>query len=131
MSNAQKGLQQALVAERRKRQAAEAEAWIRKTYANFMKDDTSVEEAIISSTKASWGGSGYSVELFPDGNYRVLWDNQIGNRYDSPGLIISLPTLGDEEWDEENGHFFDNALECLDQFLEDCIEQMKDGIFNE
>jgi hypothetical protein len=69
------------------------------------------EEACVSSTKASWGGSGYSVELLEDGNFGVYWDNQIGNKYKSPGIILGIPDLKDDEWDEENGHFFDNAAE--------------------
>lgn len=76
------------------------------------------EEACESSTKASWGGSGYSVELFKNGNYRVLWNNQIGNLYTSPGLILGVPALG-EDWDEENGHFFDNA----EQEMRDIFEE--------
>lgn len=68
-----------------------------------------IEEAIASSTSASRGGSGYSVELFPDGHYRVLWDNQIGNLYKSEGVIIGVPPCSDEDWDEDP--FFDNAVE--------------------
>lgn len=47
---------------------------------------------IISSTQAGFGGSGYSVELFDDGSWRVLWDNQIGNLYEHPSsIIVHLP----------------------------------------
>lgn len=72
-----------------------------------------IEEAIKSSTQASWGGNGYSVELFSNGTYRVLWNNQIGNLYESPGTIIGIPVCGDDESpnDESEEWFFDNAVE--------------------
>jgi hypothetical protein len=73
-----------------------------KAFENFMKD--SFHQAAISSTKASWGGSEYCVELFDDGTYRVLWSGNIGNAYESTGVILGIPSLDDEEWDgtEEN-----------------------------
>lgn len=85
----------------------------------FMTEE--FESAVDSSTKASWGGSGYSVELFEDGTYRVLWDNQIGNLYDSPGIILGIPTLDEEEWNEdEDLRFYDNAEEYMrDVFKEE------------
>jgi len=59
------------------------------------------EEGVIKSTKAGWGGSGYSVELFPEGsNYRVLWDNETGNLYESPGVILSLPHLSCDDMND-------------------------------
>jgi hypothetical protein len=56
---------------------------------------------VIASTKASWGGSGYSVELFEDGTWRNLWNNEIGNRYNTPGIILALPVLSDENPSDE------------------------------
>jgi hypothetical protein len=85
---------------------------INSAFESFMAND--FESAVDSSTAASWGGSGYSVELFDDGSYRVLWNNHIGNLYTSPGLIISIPALGDDEWDEDaNIRFYDNAEEAI------------------
>jgi uncharacterized protein YndB with AHSA1/START domain len=76
---------------------------IEKAFESFMTDNdyTVFQTAVDDSTKASWGGSGYSVELFPDGSYRTLWDNHIGNRYDSPGIVLKVPPFDDEEWDED------------------------------
>jgi hypothetical protein len=54
----------------------------------------------ISATKASWSGSGYSVELFQDGTWRVLWNNEIGNLYKTPGVILGLPTPDDADLQE-------------------------------
>ena len=91
---------------------------VQQAFESFMAND--FESAVDSSTKASWGGSGYSVELFDDGSYRVLWDNQIGNLYDSPGLILSVPVLGSDEWDEDPSiRFYDNAEQAIrDSFQE-------------
>lgn len=48
-----------------------------------------------AASRASWkSGSGYSVELFPDGTWRVLWGDNIGNKYETPGVILGLPSLG-------------------------------------
>lgn len=63
-------------------------------------------EAVVSATTAGFGGSGYSAEFFQDGFHRVLWDSEIGNRYESTGEIVAVPKLSDEqvaEQDEENG----------------------------
>lgn len=90
----------------------------------FMEE--AFEDACISSTKASWGGSGYSVELFADGTYRVLWNNNIGNLYDSPGLIISIPPLGDEEWDDDiDICYFDRAIEAMKDIYAQAKEDLK------
>jgi hypothetical protein len=80
------------------------------------------EPAVDSATKASWAGSGYSVELFDDGTYRVLWNQAIGNLYDSPGVIMGIPSLSDEDWDEDPLiRFYDNAREDFS----DCFAEHK------
>jgi len=62
----------------------------------FLESDD-FKSGVISATRASWGGSGYSVELLPETNtWRELWNNQIGNKYDSPGVILALPTFTDD-----------------------------------
>lgn len=94
---------------------------IQNAFDNFMSTD--FEAAVDSSTKASWSGSGYSVELFEDGTYRVLWNNQIGNRYESPGLVLGVPSLNDEEWDDDPSiRFYDNAEQAMrDKYAEALI----------
>lgn len=62
-----------------------------------------LKEGVFSSTKAGFGGSHYSVELFPDGTHRVLWANQIGNLYQSDGVILALPQLDNENLQEIEG----------------------------
>ena len=86
-------------------------------FENFMQD--SFHKAAISSTKASWGGSEYCVELFDDGTYRVLWSGNIGNAYESTGVILGIPSLDDEEWDgtEENEE---------DAYTKDAAELMRE-----
>jgi hypothetical protein len=77
-------------------------------FEKFMEED--FWAAADSATKASWDGSGYSLELFPDGTYRVIWDNHLSDVYESPGLIISIPPLSDEDWDEDPSLcFYENA----------------------
>ena len=57
--------------------------------------------AILSSTRASFSGSGYSVEFFNNGEHRLLWDGSIGNLYYHPNsVIIRVPTLSEEQIDE-------------------------------
>jgi len=73
-------------------------------------------EAVVSSTKAGWGGSGYSVEVFADGTWRVLWDNQIGNAYMSSGMIVAIPQLTQEQVNEVDE---DNPLELVAEFYRD------------
>lgn len=81
---------------------------------------TEAEEAIISSTRAGWGGSGCSVELSQNGTFHVLWNNQIGNLYHSEGVIIGVPQLGDDEYnsDDEALSMFDEALDNLRERFE-------------
>lgn len=76
-------------------------------------------KGIVSATKAGFDGSGYSVELFNDGTWRVLWDNSIGNLYMHPtSMIVSLPQLSDEDlndspdWEDnvDTGYFEDEFM---------------------
>jgi len=91
---------------------------VQQAFDSFMAND--FQSAVDSSTEASQSGSGYSVELFDDGTYRVLWNNQIGNLYDSPGLILSIPSLSDEEWDEDPSiRFYDNAEQAIRDSYQD------------
>ena len=91
-------------------------------FSNFMAEQ--FETACLSSTRASFSGSGYSVELFDDGSYRVLWNNSIGNLYDSAGIIIFVPVLGDNEYDseDESNSFFDNAEDAMRDSYLDAVE---------
>jgi hypothetical protein len=76
-------------------------------------------DAIAKSTQAGFGGSGYSVELFPDGSHRVLWDNQIGNLYQSPGVILKVPQVSQSDLEDcelqEAAEFY--AEEWKDEFI--------------
>jgi len=92
----------------------------------FMSE--SFESAVDSSTQASWGGGSYSVELFEDGSYRVLDTNLIGNRYDSPGIILQIPSLNEEEWDDDPSiRYYDNARDNLvnkyDQYVVEALNR--------
>lgn len=93
---------------------------------NQFANSTEFNAAVKSSTLASFGGSGYSVEFFPNGNHRVLWDNQIGNLYVSKGDIRSIPYLTEGQMDgvDEENYAIEDAIEFyIDElrelFLED------------
>lgn len=81
-------------------------------------------EAVASSTRASWGGGSYDVELFPDGHWRVLWSGQIGNRYQSPGMIFNVPTA--PEW----GDLSDDAVlaEAIAVNRDELAEEMRTAL---
>lgn len=81
--------------------------------------------AVVKSTQAAASGEHYAVELFDDGTYRVLWSNQIGNRYESPGAIIRVPALtADDCTDSYAAEFYRDELasemwDALDSQSED------------
>lgn len=93
------------------------------------------KDGVISSTKAGFGGSGYSVELFEDGSHRVLWNNQIGNLYQTPGVILSLPQIDPENLEEIEGwteeevqdNAFDLEVNEFEQELRDALAYLLDG----
>jgi hypothetical protein len=89
-------------------------------YAAFQEE---IEIAIDKSTQASFGGSGYSVELFTDGTYRLLWNNNIGNLYDSPGIIVPVPVLSDDDMGNDDVlAFYENAIEAMHQNFDMAFE---------
>lgn len=77
---------------------------------SFISDNggRTFEQAVKDSTQAGLGGSGYSVELFEDGTFRVLWNNQIGNLYQSPGVILGIPQF-DQETVNDMAEYGDDA----------------------
>lgn|SRR5262245_9933574 len=87
----------------KKQQGEDTMRWthrkIEKTLEQYMKSED-FRQGVIDSTKASWGGSSYKVEIMPDGTWRNLWSNQIGNKYESQGIIIGLPALDCEDMAE-------------------------------
>lgn len=79
--------------------------------------------SIDSSTAAGWGGSGYSVELFEDGSFRILWDNNIGNLYISPGIILGITQLKEDEWDDDPSiRYYDSAVERSDDMFQEWFD---------
>jgi hypothetical protein len=92
--------------------------YIQNAFDAFMSDD--FQSAVDSSTKASWYGHSYSVELFDDGSYRLLHSKDIGTLYDSPGLILVVPSLSDEEWhDDPTMRCYDAAEQEIRDYFED------------
>lgn len=89
---------------------------------NFINNSDDFKRSVVKSTKASWGGSWYAVELFNDGVYRVMWSSDIGDKYISPGIILPIPALTDYEWEDylidEDDVFMDNVIDQLRKDLE-------------
>lgn len=92
----------------------------------FAQSDEFVD-AVVSSTKAGWGGSGYSVEVFPDGHHRVLDNNQIGNLYRSPGMIVSIPQLSQEECAEADDEAGLSLHDVAKFYQDELASQMLDA----
>ena len=70
------------------------------------------KEEVYKSTQCQYSSPyGQSLEIFPDGTYRTLYQGSIGNKYNTPGRIISIPGLNEEQEsgcpDEE---YFDNCF---------------------
>lgn len=87
-------------------------------------DSPELKAGVISSTKAGWGGSHYSVELFPDETWRVQWENQIGNLYRSPGVIIALPQVSTDDMSE----YVDSGAGDDDAFMSEAFYCDEDDI---
>lgn len=95
----------------------------REAFEKFMA--TEAEQTIMRATVAGYGGpsEGYSVELFEDGTYRVLDNKRIGNLYRSPGMLIDMPKLLDDEvGDEETPAYYDDAISQLREKFEAAME---------
>jgi hypothetical protein len=69
------------------------------TLATFI-DSEDFLQAILDATEANFNGGGRSVELFDDGSYRALVNNQIGNLYETPGIILGIPVLAEDDYEE-------------------------------
>jgi hypothetical protein len=90
---------------------------------NYLKSDD-FKTGVIAATRASWGGSGYSVELLPDRTSRNLWNSQIGNRYESEGIILPLPTLDTDDMSE----YVDGGAGSEDDFLAEAFENEREEL---
>lgn len=104
---------------------------IAKAFEKFTSNTKDLEEGIISSTMAGWNGSGYSVELFPDGSYRVLWDNSIGNLYHSPGVIVPIPALSEGDYSQEDEYGETNASAIFGPFFDNAVEELREAFKND
>ena len=104
---------------------------LEKTLEQYLKSED-FKQGVISSTKASWGGSSCKVEIMPDGTWRNLWSNQIGNKYETEGVIIALPSLdcsdmaeftdGGGTEDEYLSLAFDNERDEIEAELRDALK---------
>lgn len=97
-----------------------------KTLEKFAQSDDFVK-AVLSSTEAGFAGSGYSVEVFENGSWRVLWDNQIGNLYVSPGMIVPVPQLTQEQHDEADDDDNITLKEVVEFYRDELVAELLDG----
>jgi hypothetical protein len=75
---------------------------LQQDFDSYMTDADSYATKIVQSFAAFMDndfehavGRGYSVQLFEDGSYRLLSDDQTENRYESWGVILPVPALDD------------------------------------
>jgi hypothetical protein len=88
----------------------------------FVRSDEFID-AVVSSTQAGFGGSGYSAEFFEDGSHRILWNGQIGNRYHSAGEIIPVPQLSQEQVNEADEDAGEGLREVAKFYQDELAEQ--------
>lgn len=105
------------------------------TLERFLASDD-FRSGVISSTKASWGGGSYSVEISLDGTWTVLGGSEIGNREERSGIPLRLPTLtvnGDEleEYVEGGGGSQDAFLiEAFDAEVVELKAVLRDELYD-
>jgi hypothetical protein len=105
----------------------------KRTLEKFIKS-AQFAEAVIQSTKAGFGGSSYKVELLPDGTWMVLWANQIGNLYDSPGHIVTIPGISDSDYSDFEDMAGSGETDALTEQLrntdelEEVAQEMRDQL---
>lgn len=96
---------------------------IRRAFDNFLNNQADLEDAIMAATRASWAGGKYVVELLPDGSYSTLPLNDVGNKYVTPGIMLIIPPLTDDEYTQDAlasdiiDPYFDNAIAELADFV--------------
>ena len=98
---------------------------LEQAFNSFMKER--FVESTVSSTKASWAGGAYCLELYPDGTYRVQWEGNIGNLYESPGIILGIPALNDEDWDgtDDSDPYLGNAEDLMREKFADYLRDYR------
>jgi len=105
-----------------------------KVLENYLKSDD-FKAGVIASTRASWNGSGYSVELLYDGTWANIWNNSIGNLYDSPGVLLRIPTFTDDGTYEEavNGVGLPEGQEPMSEedYFDLCFANEAENLANE
>ena len=90
---------------------------IEMAYKEIAANTSFMEEIILHATEANFGGDRHYLEIFPDGSFRVAVSP--GNRYDSPGILLDIPRLGEDEYDTRLGeHYFDDAVESLQEAIQ-------------
>jgi hypothetical protein len=80
------------------------------------------EDGVIASTKASWAGDSYLVDLHPDGTWEVYWSC---DAHQPVGIARLLPTL-DVDADEMAEYINGGGTE--DEYLRECFDVEQDEL---
>jgi hypothetical protein len=97
---------------------------------SFIESDD-FSQAVLDATEANFNGGGRSVELFDDGTYRVLVNSQIGNLYESAGVVLGIPVLNEEDYEDvaAAGERGEEALEVIRAYYaDDLAEELRDKL---
>ena len=78
------------------------EAQLASVFAVFLASEDFMR-GVLLATRASFGGGSYSVELYDTyGLFSPFWSimdtAEIGNAYESRGVLLTLPTLSEDEY---------------------------------
>lgn len=101
---------------------------LQEAFDNFMNTD--FESAVENATEISWSGRNKSLllELLPDGHYNLMYSGSVGNHYRSKGLLLTVPYLEDDEWDDDPSmRLHDNAEEGIRLNFEAAIDLLKES----
>lgn len=110
------------------------EAQLASVFSVFLASEEFVR-GVILSTRASFAGDSYSVELFDHaaaGWWRILPTQEIGNQYESMGILFTLPALSEQEYAVLQIVSPDDTLDSLARSLyfsdelEECKRVMQD-----
>ncbi len=81
--------------------------------------------AVIDATIASWSRSTTMIEIFPDGHYRLLDANSIGNRYESPGVILRIPVISSSDVDSADDEMTYLLMEAFWSEEEEIVKNIR------
>lgn len=87
----------------------------KQAFTAFTARASELQHALQASTQDAWEGKRpWVLELLPEGRYRLLEWSQVGDNYQSEGILLPIPVLDADDYDDNPDLcFFDNAIEEL------------------